>query len=124
MKNVKKLLGIIVMVALVGFGFTACGEEEEDGVKFNITNNHTAAIKSVRVKDTKNEFNKDISIAANGGKGSVTFNLEKSPIGYPVTSFKVTFTDDTEAYSSNYGQFEKTIEVTVTEAGNSGVKLK
>ena len=31
MKNTMKLLGIIVMVAMIGFGFAACGESGDDG---------------------------------------------------------------------------------------------
>jgi len=56
-----------------------------------------------------------------GGTGSVAFQLEKSPIGYPVSSFGVTFTDDTTAYYPGGGQVEKTIvNITVTGTG-SGV---
>ena len=32
MRNFAKLLGIIAMVAVIGFSMTACGEEEEGGI--------------------------------------------------------------------------------------------
>ena len=36
MKNLYKLIGIIALIAVIGFSMTACGEEEEEGgVKFD-----------------------------------------------------------------------------------------
>jgi len=128
MKNVKKNLGIIAMVAIIGFGFTSCddGGDGSIGVTFNITNNHTVAIKSVSVgngsANNYQPFIKDVSIDANGGTGSVTFNLEKNPIGFMISSFKVTFTDDATVSSNSMGSYSSTtINVIIANAGNSGL---
>jgi hypothetical protein len=131
MKIIQKFLGIIAIAAIIGFGFTACGGDDGGGggggnITFNITNNHTVAIKSVSVQNgSANNYQpyiKDVSIAANGGTGSVVFNLEKNPIGYMISSFTVTFTDDDWVGSNSSGSYSSTtINVLITDAGSSGL---
>jgi len=71
MNNVKKSLGIIIITAIIGFGFTVCGDGGGGNITFNITNNHTVAIKSVSVQNGSannyQPYTKDVSIVANGG---------------------------------------------------------
>ena len=123
MKTIKKFLGIIAITVMIGFGFTSCdGGDGNGGGSGNrtikITNNHTVAIKEVYIQGDFNNYQpytKEVSITANGGKGSVTFTNAGS-----IGTLKVTFENNDEAYLSG-GVTETTINVTVNSTGSFGI---
>ena len=121
----KKILILGIAVLVLSMAFVGC-KEDDGNITFNITNNHTVAIKSVAVgngsANNYQPFTKDVSIDANGGTGSVTFNLEKNPIGYMISSFTITFTDDGWVGSNSSGSYNSTtINVIVTGTGSGGL---
>jgi len=98
MKNVKKLLGIIVMVAIVGFGFTACGEEDDgNSIGVTVTNNNSAALTNIKITaivDNKEAHvlyeSGTISIAAGGTHSFTAKNISWSMIGTQICKYYVT----------------------------------
>ena len=147
MKKMKKLLGIVAIAAIIGLGMTACDNGSGGGgtggggngggggggggngtLTFNITNNHSVAIKSAKINSNGQNFTKDVSIAASGGTGSVTFTgLNTSIIGTIFSGFGVTFTDDTTA-SGGYattGTSKQSYNavITGTGTGNGSIEL-
>jgi len=71
MKNVVKVLGIIAIVAVIGFGFVSCEDDSKggDGGKLKIINNHaTSTITTVTV-----------SFAGDPCRADETFNANIAP---------------------------------------------
>jgi len=72
MKNVLKVLGIIAIVAVIGFGFVSCEDDSKgDGGTIKIINNNSVAITKVTVHYSDDTARSDdeftVNISANGG---------------------------------------------------------
>jgi hypothetical protein len=124
MKNILKVLGIIALVAVIGFGVAACssgggddkptnnptppaGSGGGDGnVTFNVTNNYTSKAVSVTIMSNANadpDTIKEISIAGNGGTGSFKVNLTKIITGDYMGQLVFTFEDSTTGMPDGTG---------------------
>jgi hypothetical protein len=83
MKNVFKVLGVIALVAVIGFGFVSCGDDGggSGDVTFNVTNNYSKKVVKIEIIDSSTDLGtdgiKNISIDVNGGTGTFKVKLKK-----------------------------------------------
>jgi phosphoribosylformylglycinamidine (FGAM) synthase-like amidotransferase family enzyme len=102
MKNVFKVLGIIAIVAVIGFTMAACDNNPGGGggdVTFNVTNNYTSKAVSVKIESNASadaDTTKEISIDGNGGTGSFKVKLTKIITGDYMGQLTFTFEDGSE----------------------------
>ena len=80
MNNKVKILGIIVIVAVIGVTFIACGDSGSGGdAKLKIVNNYSAVITEVNIMAAGNYFDfENENIAANGGTKTFSIDLGKN----------------------------------------------
>jgi len=126
MKNVVKVLGIIAIVAVIGFGFVSCDDGNKGGggdVTFNVTNNYTSKAVSVTITNQADnaETTKDLSIAGSGGTGSFKVKLTKVITGDYMGQLEFKFEDTTtggpDGTSHSFDGSGSTFNVTIKANG-------
>ena len=107
MKNTFKLIGIIVISAIIGFDFTACTEEKPE------TNKELPALTGVVSISGTAQVGQTLTalVSALGGSGTITYQWKRGTVNVG---------NNNGTYVLQTADLGSSITVTVTRAGNTG----
>jgi len=118
MKQMMKLVGIIAVVAIIGFGFAACGEDDK-GDSENIPSEYRGTY--THSDGHKIEIRANDCIWTESGKSPITYNFDYIMFDnqFRFTNDNVEYTDLYVVYNSDFS-LNNIVTMKMVSTGNPG----